>query len=79
MKAAAELSLYPLADDYLTPIRDVIARLNAIDGLEVTTNAMSTQVSGDYDVLMAALTREIRASFERHGKCVFVMKLLHLS
>ena len=79
MKAAAELSLYPLADDYLTPIRDVIERLNAIDELDVTTNAMSTQVSGDYDVLMAALTREVRTSFERHGKCVFVMKLLHLS
>ncbi len=79
MKAAAELSLYPLADDYLTPIRDVIERLNAIDELEVTTNAMSTQVSGDYDVLMAALTREVRTSFERHGQCVFVMKLLHLS
>ena len=79
MKAAAELSLYPLADDYLAPIRDVIERLNAIDELEVTTNAMSTQVSGDYDVLMAALAREGRTSFERHGKCVFVMKLLHLS
>ncbi len=79
MRAAAELSLYPLADDYLTPICDVIARLNAIDGLEVVTNAMSTQVVGDYDVLMPALTREVRTSFEQHGKCVFVMKLLHLS
>ena len=79
MRAAAELSLYPLADDYLTPIRDVIARLNAIDGLEVVTNAMSTQVVGDYDILMPALTREVRTSFEQHRKCVIVMKLLHLS
>ena len=78
MQAAAEISLYPLADDYLTPIRDVIDRLNAVDGLSVTTNAMSTQVSGDFDVLMPALQREIRTSFERHGKCVFVMKVLHL-
>ncbi|MEM7611664.1 MAG: hypothetical protein AAF270_08310 [Pseudomonadota bacterium] len=78
MLARADISLYPLADDFIPPIDDVIERLNAHAAIDVVTNPMSTQVTGEYDVLMAALTEEIRVSFERHGKCVFVFKLLAL-
>lgn len=78
MQARADISLYPLADDYIPPIQDVIGRLNAHTDLRVITNDMSTQVTGDYDVLMAALSAEMRTSFEQHGKCVFIVKLLTL-
>ncbi len=78
MQARADISLYPLADDYIPPIRDVIARLNAHDGLTVVTNDMSTQVTGDYDVLMGVLQQEMRTSFEREGKCIFIVKFLPL-
>jgi hypothetical protein len=39
-------------------------------------NDMSTQVFGRYEDVMDALTREIRPTFERDGKGIFVMKVL---
>jgi uncharacterized protein YqgV (UPF0045/DUF77 family) len=76
MQIGVEISLYPLHDDYIPPIKDFIERLNAAGSFRVLTNAMSTQVFGDYDAVLAALQRELRPSFERDGKCVFVMKVL---
>lgn len=78
MQARMDVSLYPLADDYIPAIKDVIERLNSYPALSVVTNDMSTQVTGELDVLMQAMQREVRTSFERHGKCIFVMKLLPL-
>ena len=77
MKVAADISLYPLADDFIPPIKDVIARLNKHPGLEVETNRMSTQVRGDYTDVMAALNKELLATFEREPKAVFVIKMLN--
>ena len=76
MEIGVEISLYPLRQDYLTPIEDVIARLNGDARLRVVTNSMSTQVFGDYEIVMQCLVRELRTSFERHGTSVFVMKAL---
>ena len=64
MRVAVDISLYPLADDFIPPIDDVIRRLNSHESLEVTTNRMSTQVRGEYDDVMAALNREIKTTFE---------------
>ena len=77
MKVAVDISLYPLDADYLPPIRDVIERLQAHDGVETWTNAMSTQLYGDYDDVMRALHREIGASFERLPKAVFTIRILN--
>ena len=78
MQARADLSFYPLTEDYIDPIKDIIARLNSYSGLTVETNPMSTQVTGDYDALMTALTETWRYGFETYGKSIFVMKLLPL-
>ncbi len=77
MQVAVDISLYPLAEEFLTPIRDVIERLNAYEALEVTTNPMSTQIRGDYDEVMAALTREIRETFDTVPKAVFAIRILN--
>jgi uncharacterized protein YqgV (UPF0045/DUF77 family) len=76
MEIGVEISLYPLRQDYIAPIEDFIARLNGDARLRVVTNSMSTQVFGDYELLMQRLVRELRVSFEQHGKAVFVMKVL---
>jgi uncharacterized protein YqgV (UPF0045/DUF77 family) len=76
MEIGVEISLYPLRQDYLVPIQDVIARLNGDPRLRVVTNSMSTQVFGDYELVMQCLLRELRTSFERHGTAVFVIKVL---
>ena len=77
MKVAVDISLYPLDTDVIPPILDVIERLNAYPDLYVVTNAMSTQVRGEYDDVMAALNEEMKTTFENLPKAVFVMKMLN--
>jgi uncharacterized protein YqgV (UPF0045/DUF77 family) len=76
MNIGVEISLYPLRNDFIPPIRGFIERLNADGRFKVLTNDMSTQVFGHYDDVMDALVREIRPTFEQDGKAVFVMKVL---
>jgi uncharacterized protein YqgV (UPF0045/DUF77 family) len=76
MHVAVELSLYPLTGEFVPPIQDFIARLNRRPGLRVVTNSMSTQVSGEYAVVMGALQEEMARTFEGPARAVFVMKVL---
>jgi hypothetical protein len=76
MDIGVEISLYPLHQQYIPPIQNFIDRLNAEGRLRVVTNSMSTQVFGDYDVVMPTLVRELRATFASNDKAVFVMKVL---
>jgi uncharacterized protein YqgV (UPF0045/DUF77 family) len=76
MKTSVEISYYPLDQEFVPPIREFIDRLNMHEGLVAKTNGMSTQVFGEYDPLMAALTKEIRQSF-RNPHSVFVMKVIN--
>lgn len=76
MKTSVEISYYPLNREYVPPIRGFIERINRYDGLIAKTNGMSTQIFGEYDIIMEALTREIRISFE-NPHSVFVMKIIN--
>jgi uncharacterized protein YqgV (UPF0045/DUF77 family) len=77
VRVAVDISLYPLAEEFLTPIKDVIRRLNEHESVEVETNAMSTQIRGEYDDVMAVLEREIRQTFEQVPKAVFAVRILN--
>lgn len=76
MILTAELTLYPLNDDYLGVITTFIERLNACDGLTVVTNAMSTQLRGEHDAVMSAVSATLRESAERFGAQALVCKFL---
>lgn len=75
MKVTVEISMYPLADDYLRGIVNFIEALNSHPELEVQTNPTSTQVFGEYETVMGLLAREMRAAHEQ-GQASFVMKVL---
>jgi uncharacterized protein YqgV (UPF0045/DUF77 family) len=77
MKVAVDISLYPLSEDFIPSIDDVIARLNSHADLVVETNPMSTQVRGEYDAVMAALQKELKTTFEQVPKAVFAIKILN--
>ena len=79
MELSVEISKYPLADDYIPAIKDFIERLQAIEGLSVVGNTMSTQVFGDYDLVMDTLKDEIRRSYEQFGKAIFVCNKSYFS
>lgn len=74
MKVSVDLSLYPLAEDYVPAIIDLIHRLQAHEQVEVVRTALSTQLFGDYDVVMRVLRDELRRTWEEHGKAVLVAK-----
>lgn len=77
MRVAVDISLYPLDQDFIPPIDDVITRLKAHSVLDVVTNPMSTQIRGEYDDVMHALHSEIRGTFEQIPKAVFALKILN--
>ncbi len=76
MRTAIEISLYPLDANFIPPIKAFIERLNTYPELQVTTNAMSTQISGDHARLFEILGKETAATFAEAGRKVFVMKVL---
>ena len=77
MPFSAELSLYPLANNYLEVIQAFIDRLNEYPDLTVLTNTMSTQVFGDLEVVMGALTKELNWLSDRVPSQVLVCKFIN--
>lgn len=77
IEVAVDISLYPLDPDFVPPIKDVIERLNRHADLDITTNAMSTQIFGEYTTVMRALQEEIGATFEKVPKAVFTLRILN--
>ena len=76
MKLTAELSLYPLQEDYVPVIKRFIDQLPQEPGIEIARNAMSTQISGDYDRVFDIVSRTLRQSCEEFGKQVLVCKFI---
>jgi uncharacterized protein YqgV (UPF0045/DUF77 family) len=76
MHIAIEISLYPLDQDYIPPIKDFIDRLNRYPEISVITNAMSTQISGEHARVFEILSQETAQTFAEKGRRVFVMKVL---
>ena len=76
MKLTAELSLYPLQEAYIPVIQAFIAALGRYEDITLVSNAMSTQVCGDYDQVFDLIQRELKASYQRWGKQVLVCKFI---
>jgi uncharacterized protein YqgV (UPF0045/DUF77 family) len=76
MRVTVEVSMYPLAADYLRGIMNFIEALNSHPELEVHTNPTSTQVFGEYSTVMGLLSREMQRAHESGEQAAFVMKVL---
>jgi len=69
---SAQVSLYPLGQDDLSPSIDEVLRIFAKHGLRVEPGPMSTLLSGDDTPLFAALHEATRAAVQS-GKMVMVV------
>ncbi len=78
MYISVELSLYPLADDFIPPITTFIEQLKKIAGLEVISNTLSTQLFGEFTLVMAAVEKVLKQSFTTYGQQVLVAKFLNI-
>jgi uncharacterized protein YqgV (UPF0045/DUF77 family) len=76
MKISVEISLYPLADDYLPLIDQFIKSLYAYEGLHVHTSHLSTMLVGDFGLVMMALQNEVFATLNQTNQASFVLKIL---
>lgn len=77
MKLVAEISMYPLKEQYIEPIQEFIDRLNTYASIKVVTTATSTTVSGEYLPTMLLLAEEMQRSHEKVGQAIFVCKFLN--
>lgn len=76
MRAAVEISMYPLTGEYRPPIQAFIDRLNTHSGITVRTNSLATQIWGPLDHIMSILAQEMARSANEAPQLVFVMKVL---
>jgi uncharacterized protein YqgV (UPF0045/DUF77 family) len=76
MRAAVDISMYPLTGEYRPSIQAFIDRLNTYPGLTVKTNSLATQIWGPLEQIMSTLSAEMARSAENGPQLVFVVKVL---
>lgn len=75
MNISVELTFSPLQNDFEDHIINFIKKLRE-SGLTVLENPLSTQVYGDYDVVMKVLDQEIKTAFELMDKGLLYLKIV---
>ncbi len=76
MKLTAEMSLYPLQEEYIPVIRAFIEEAAKCPAMTLRTNAMSTQVCGDWDAVFNLVSATLKTNVEQFGKQVLVCKFI---
>jgi len=74
MEITVEVSLYPLTENFEQVVIDYIHAIKKTQGIKVIVNGLSTQVFGEYTVVMNCMTDVNRAFFETQ-RCVILMKM----
>jgi len=76
MEISVDISMYPLQPEYEDPILAFIDTLEKEKRVEVVRNELSTQVHGDYKVIMALLEKEMFSVFTEIPHSIFVLKFV---
>lgn len=77
MNITAEISLYPLTENFSSAIKDYINDLKEVKGLEVRTQSLSTEVFGEFDLVMGAIKETTKKYFEADPSTILVTKFLN--
>ena len=76
MQVSVDISLYPLHQDYIPQIDAFILLLNQEPNVQVVTNALSTQLYGEYQTVMGLLAKAMGDHMSIHDDSVFSIKVL---
>ncbi|MFT4561196.1 MAG: hypothetical protein ACI9BW_000936 [Gammaproteobacteria bacterium] len=76
MNVTAELSMYPLREDFIPAIDAVIEKLNSFPDIEIQTFATATTLIGDFETVMTAMIDTIAWSYSTYGTAVFAAKII---
>ncbi len=75
VKLTAEISLYPLNENFVPFIREFINKLTSYNELTVQSNNVSTQISGNFDDVMRIIGDEMKHVMLKQ-RSVMVVKYL---
>ncbi len=77
MPVSVDISLYPLKENFIAPIDDFIVSLQKYEIIEVRMNSLSTQLFGEYDIIMDILKKEISKTFDIEENVVLNIKIVN--
>tara|TARA_B100000900_G_C19980032_1_gene473409 strand:- start:132 stop:419 length:288 start_codon:yes stop_codon:yes gene_type:complete len=66
---------YPLNENFISPIDNFISCQKKYYNIEVRTNNMSTQLFGEFDVLIKILKVEMEKTFKNETNSAFNLKI----
>ncbi len=73
----ADISMYPLAEDYKAAIIAFIKALDDRPGLQRVTNQLSTQLRGSFDDVTDAIAEGMKTVMSGPDKVIFAVKYLN--
>lgn len=75
MRISVDISMYPLDENYIGPIKNFIDAINSNPNIKVETNSMSTQLRGEHSEIMPLLTEEMIKVFDEM-RASFIIKVI---
>ena len=75
MKISVELTLTPLQEDFVPSIKSFIIQIRAL-GFVVKETPLSTQVYGEFDMVMQGLIPLIRKTFQQEKAVMLHLKMV---
>ena len=76
MEISVDISMYPLQKEFEAPILAFIEMLEKEERVDVVRNELSTQVHGDYKIIMTLLEKEMFSVFTEIPNSIFVLKFV---
>ncbi len=74
MHITVEISYYPLTEKFDAPINKLLELLNTESNISIEIGAMSTLISGEYDIVMGLLNSSIKQLMKEYPS-VFNLKI----
>lgn len=68
--------MYALREDYEKQVLEFISKIENIEGLTLSVNALSTQIQGEQKTVMNAINNAISNVYADEIKASFVLKIL---
>ena len=75
MKLSIELTLTPLKNDFIPSIKLFIKQLRGL-GFDIIENPLSTQIYGDFDLIMNKLVPLIKKTFDEEESIMLHLKMV---
>ena len=75
MKLSIELTLTPLKNDFTISIKSFIKQLRGL-GFDIKENPLSTQIYGDFDLIMNKIVPFIKKTFHEEKSIMLHLKMV---